>query len=65
MKKLTKVEKTILEMGDHEKYSTYRCPEHGIYQIRKDLPEEKHVCLYCKGKNKALSNEEIKQLLSK
>ena len=63
MKTITKVEKAILEMGDHDKYNTYRCPEHGIYQIRKDKPEQEQVCLYCKKQNPALSLEEIKQLI--
>lgn len=65
MKRLTKVEKAMLEMGDSEKYNSYRCSEHGIYQIRKDQPEEKQVCVYCKGKNKLLSDEEIKELINK
>lgn len=64
MKKLTKVEKTILEMSDNEKYNSYRCPQHGVYQCRKDQPEEKQVCLYCKKKNPVLSEEEIRQLIN-
>jgi hypothetical protein len=63
MKKLSKVEKTILQMNDNEKYDTYRCDEHGIYQIRKDVPEEDHKCVYCKKKHNKLSEEEIKKLL--
>lgn len=65
MKRLTKVEKAILEMVDSEKYNSYRCPEHGVYKVRKDLPMEKQVCAYCKGKNEVLSDEEIKQLINK
>lgn len=63
MKKLTKVEKVMLQMNDTDNYNSYRCPEDGIYQIRKDQPEEKQGCLYCKKKHPLLSKEEIQELL--
>ncbi len=63
MKKISKVEKAILEMNNFENYDTYRCSEHGIYQIRKDLTIEKHLCIYCKKANDKLSESEIKTLL--
>jgi len=63
MKKLSKVEKTILQINDNDKYDTYRCEKHGIYQIRKDVPESDRKCLYCKKTHPKLSEEEIKQLL--
>ena len=64
MKKLSKVERVILDMGDHDKYDTYRCEVHGIYQFRKDIPEEKRGCHYCKKQHKKLTEQEIKDLLN-
>jgi hypothetical protein len=63
MKKLSKLEKFLLQTSDNENYVTYRCDEHGIYQIRKDVPEEDHKCVFCKNKHNKLSEEEIKKLL--
>jgi uncharacterized cupin superfamily protein len=65
MKKLSKAERVMLEVSDKDNYNTCRCPEHGIYQNRKDQPEEKQVCLYCKKKNPILSQEVIKKLIEK
>lgn len=65
MKKISKVEKTILQMNDRNKYDTYRCDEHGIYQIRKDVPESERKCLYCKKKHTKLTDEEIDELIKK
>lgn len=65
MKRLTNVEKAILKMGDHDKYNSYRCDDHGVFQIRKDIPEEKQVCPYCKKLFPALSEDEIRQLIEK
>lgn len=62
MKKLTKVEKAILSMSN-DSYNTYRCTEHGFYLIRKDEPDERQVCPYCKGKNPVLSSDEIKKMI--
>jgi len=63
MKKISNAERFLLEMVDNDKYNTYRCPQDGIYQIRKDLPESKQVCVYCKQKYPSLSEGEINQLL--
>lgn len=62
-RKISKIEKAILAMNRDGNYNSYECPEHGIYQIRKDLPEEKQVCVWCKKKFPALSKEEIDKLI--
>lgn len=62
-KKLTKTEKVLLSMSDRSKYDTYRCEEHGIYQVRKDIPEETRGYAYCKKKHTKLTDEEIQTLL--
>lgn len=43
---LSIAEKTIIDITDTTKYDIYRCPEHGIYTMRKDIVS--HVCPYCK-----------------
>lgn len=63
MKRISKVEKMILSMNDNNLYTSYRCAEHGIFQIRKDRPEQEHCCLYCKKKYEALTDEQIAKLI--
>ena len=53
----------MLQLNDRKEYDTYRCNEHGIYQIRKDVPVENHYCLYCKKQHSKLSEDDIQKLL--
>lgn len=46
MKKLSTVEKMLIDTTDTDTYNLYRCPEDGIFAIRKDI--EKQICPYCK-----------------
>jgi len=47
---MNKTEELLLSLGK-DNYITYKCPTDGIYQIRKDLPKDQHVCPYCKSAN--------------
>ena len=58
--KISKIEKNLIALGDNEKYNTYHCAEHGIYQKRKDVDDKK--CIYCKKENEVVENiDELKE----
>ena len=60
MKRISKVEKFLIAEID-DNYTTYRCDEHGVYQIRKDVNNSQ--CPYCKKKYEPLKN--FKELQAK
>lgn len=45
MKKLSSVEKMLINITDTDKYNLYRCEEHGIFAVRKD--NDTQLCSYC------------------
>lgn len=60
MKKISKQEKFLIATVDIEKYNTYQCDEHGIFQKVKGVDDG--CCLYCKKKCKPLeAMEELKE----
>lgn len=46
VKKLSTIDQMIVDITDKEKYNLYRCEEHGMFSVRKDIEEQ--VCSYCK-----------------
>ncbi len=46
MKKLSQVEKFLVDNNDNENYQLYRCEDCGIYSIRKDFKNKN--CPQCK-----------------
>jgi len=58
--RLSKVEKFLISDIDTEKFNTYHCKEHGIYQILKSNNDSK--CLYCKKEHEPIENiQELKE----
>lgn len=62
--KIRKVEKVMLAMVDIDKYTTFHCISHGLFQERKDTITEK--CPYCKQRCSEVENvAELKEKYSK
>lgn len=62
--KISKVEKMMLAMVDIDKYTTFNCISHGVFQERNDVITE--MCPYCKGRCSKVQNvAELKEKYSK
>lgn len=44
----------MIALANNDKYNTYHCEEHGIYQKRKDVDDQK--CIYCAKINSLVEN---------
>lgn len=61
--KFEKTEKFLIANAD-KKYTTYRCDEHGVFQMRKDV--DNGLCPYCKKQYLPMENiEELKEKFKK
>ena len=66
MPRFCKTERFLIANVDDSQYSTYRCPVHGVFQIRKNVDDG--LCPYssCKQKGQTIENyQELKEKYKK
>jgi hypothetical protein len=61
-KRLSQVEKFLIENANDDNYSTRYCNDHGVFQKRQDVDDGK--CIYCKKQCEVIENlKEIQEKL--